>query len=242
MGVKSNTTLGGKGFNEWRFDDAKGKEQVFLHAERNMDTRVKSASMESVGSSKHVTVGGEKDGQKLGEYREHTFKDEHVAVDSMLQARAGTRRSSSAAATGAESRPVRGRRVEDDRRRTSYLHVKETVSSRSTGTPRTGRGQRLADLGAGRGSGAIADLVGHPEGRGRSRHRRSDDPPFSSGTDFVKIDGSGVTIVGTMVNINSGGSARGAARADVPEVVDAEKADPALPAAADDAKTGQKSS
>src|SRR5205807_1970189 len=39
-GVKSNTTMGGKGFNEWRFDDTKGKEQLFLHAERDMDVRV----------------------------------------------------------------------------------------------------------------------------------------------------------------------------------------------------------
>ena len=88
-GFKSNTTMGGQGFNELRFDDTKDKQQVFIHAERNMDTRVKSSSMESVGSSKHVTVGGEKDGQKWGEYREHTFKDKHVAVDGGLQARFG---------------------------------------------------------------------------------------------------------------------------------------------------------
>ena len=65
-GVKSNTTMGGEGFNEWRFDDTKGKEQIFLHAERNMDTRVKNDAMESVGSNKHVTVGGEKDGKTWG--------------------------------------------------------------------------------------------------------------------------------------------------------------------------------
>src|SRR5262249_13014228 len=34
-GVKSNTTLGGVGFNEFRFDDTKDKQQVFIHAERN---------------------------------------------------------------------------------------------------------------------------------------------------------------------------------------------------------------
>jgi type VI secretion system secreted protein VgrG len=79
-GVKSNTTLGGVGFNEWRFDDSKGKEQVFLHAERNIDTRVKSDSMESVGGSKHLTVGGEKDGQKFGDYKELIFRDRHIHV------------------------------------------------------------------------------------------------------------------------------------------------------------------
>src|SRR5262249_58603542 len=40
-GIKSNSTMGGVGFNEWRFDDTKGKEQIFIHGEYNMDTRVK---------------------------------------------------------------------------------------------------------------------------------------------------------------------------------------------------------
>jgi type VI secretion system secreted protein VgrG len=65
-GFKSNTTKGGQGFNELRFDDTNGREQVFIHAEKNLDTRVKSSSHESVGSSRHVTVGGEKDGKKWG--------------------------------------------------------------------------------------------------------------------------------------------------------------------------------
>jgi type VI secretion system secreted protein VgrG len=40
-GFKTNTTPGGQGYNELRFDDTRGKEQVFVHAERNMDVRVK---------------------------------------------------------------------------------------------------------------------------------------------------------------------------------------------------------
>ena len=48
MGVKSNTTPGGVGFNEWRFDDTKGKEQVFIHAEKDMDLRVKNDRRELV--------------------------------------------------------------------------------------------------------------------------------------------------------------------------------------------------
>src|SRR5690606_36376 len=30
------------GFNEWRFDDAAGKEQIFLHAQRNLDEVVRA--------------------------------------------------------------------------------------------------------------------------------------------------------------------------------------------------------
>ena len=47
-GYKSNVTLGGVGFNEWRFDDTKGKEQVFIHAEKDMDVRVKNDLKERV--------------------------------------------------------------------------------------------------------------------------------------------------------------------------------------------------
>jgi len=79
-GVKSNTTKGGVGFNEWRFDDTKGKEQIFLHAERNMDTRVKNDSMERVVANRHLIVGYEKDGKKGGDQKEKVFQDKHLHV------------------------------------------------------------------------------------------------------------------------------------------------------------------
>ena len=57
--LKSNSSKGGEGFNEIRIEDKKGQEQVFIHAERNMDERVKAASMETIGASRHLTVGGD---------------------------------------------------------------------------------------------------------------------------------------------------------------------------------------
>jgi type VI secretion system secreted protein VgrG len=79
-GVKSNTTPGGKGFNEWRFDDTKGKEEIFIHAERNMDQRVKHDSMERVIHDRHLIVGREKDGGKSGDQREQVYQDKHMNV------------------------------------------------------------------------------------------------------------------------------------------------------------------
>ena len=38
--MKSNSSKGGGGFNEIRFEDKKGSEQVFMHADRNKDVRV----------------------------------------------------------------------------------------------------------------------------------------------------------------------------------------------------------
>jgi type VI secretion system secreted protein VgrG len=56
--IKSNSSKEGRGFNELRFEDAKGKEQVFVHAERDMDVRVKNDCREWVGHDRHLIVKG----------------------------------------------------------------------------------------------------------------------------------------------------------------------------------------
>ncbi|MBI5442740.1 MAG: hypothetical protein HY900_16195, partial [Deltaproteobacteria bacterium] len=238
-GIKSNTTTGGQGFNELRFDDTKDKEQVFIHAEKNMDTRVKSASMESVGASKHVTVGGEKDGQKWGEYREHTFKDKHVAVDNMLQARFGDAK---VLVGGGDGEGHLDLYVEGFSTTTVDGCVREHVKQ-----------QMHLDV--------DQDLIVEAQHvalkvDGATGCEAGGDFSFRSSTKvlltapeiclkgaggFVKIDMSGVTIVGTVVNINSGGSATEAPGQVLGSNSDAEKAAPTAPTPADNAKTGQKS-
>ncbi len=79
-GIKSNTTLGGVGFNEWRFDDTKDKQEIFIHAERNLDTRVKNDTMEVVLHDRHLIVGAEKDGAKAGDQLEMVYQDKHLNV------------------------------------------------------------------------------------------------------------------------------------------------------------------
>ena len=54
--LKSNSTKGGNGFNEMRFDDTKGAEQLFFHAERNLDTWVKHDALTRIGHERHVIV------------------------------------------------------------------------------------------------------------------------------------------------------------------------------------------
>jgi type VI secretion system secreted protein VgrG len=78
--AKAQTTLktlsypGGGGFNELRFNDAKSKEQIFIHAQRNLDVRVLNDrfttvlgnnssitdkdDLVKVGGDQHVTVFG----------------------------------------------------------------------------------------------------------------------------------------------------------------------------------------
>jgi type VI secretion system secreted protein VgrG len=54
--VKSNSTKGGGGFNELRFEDKKGEEQVFVHAQKDLDVRVKANRRESIGNERHLFV------------------------------------------------------------------------------------------------------------------------------------------------------------------------------------------
>jgi len=59
-GIKSHSSKeGGPGnFNELRFEDKKGSEEVFLHAEKNLTIDVKNAEAETVGSSITTNAGG----------------------------------------------------------------------------------------------------------------------------------------------------------------------------------------
>jgi len=58
--LKSNSSKGGDGFNEIRFEDKKGEEQIYIHAEKNLDIRVKNDRFETVEGDRHLVVENEK--------------------------------------------------------------------------------------------------------------------------------------------------------------------------------------
>jgi type VI secretion system secreted protein VgrG len=53
---KSNSSKGGGGFNEIRFEDKKGSEQIFFHAEKDQHFRVKNDCLEWIGNNRHLVV------------------------------------------------------------------------------------------------------------------------------------------------------------------------------------------
>jgi len=59
-GIKSRSTKGGNfdNFNEIRFEDLKGKEELHVQAEKDMSTLVKHNQSTSVGADRSVSVGG----------------------------------------------------------------------------------------------------------------------------------------------------------------------------------------
>jgi type VI secretion system secreted protein VgrG len=72
MTIKSNSSKGGNGFNEIRFEDKKGKEQIFIHAEKDEDIRVENNATETIIANRHLSVGG-------SQY-ESVYKDKHLKV------------------------------------------------------------------------------------------------------------------------------------------------------------------
>jgi type VI secretion system secreted protein VgrG len=87
--IKTNSSIGGKGFNEIRFEDEKEKEQIFIHAERNQDIRVKNDLYEWIGNESHLIV--KKDQLEMVEGDKHlTVKgDSNEKVDGTLSLKVG---------------------------------------------------------------------------------------------------------------------------------------------------------
>ncbi len=53
---KTNSTLGGKGYNEIRIEDRKTQEQVYFHAEKDLDIRAKNDRRDIVNHDRHLIV------------------------------------------------------------------------------------------------------------------------------------------------------------------------------------------
>ena len=70
--LKSNSSKDGQGFNEIRFEDKKGEEQIFIQAEKNLDVRIKNDTKEWIGQDRHLIV--------TGDQLEEVSGDKHLTV------------------------------------------------------------------------------------------------------------------------------------------------------------------
>jgi type VI secretion system secreted protein VgrG len=62
--IKSYSSKGGGGFNEFRFEDKKGSEQIFMHAQRQMDIRVGANYYETNGGNREMVIGADNSGDR----------------------------------------------------------------------------------------------------------------------------------------------------------------------------------
>ena len=75
--IKTNSSEGGGGFNEIRFEDKKGEEQIFMHGEKQLDVRIKKDRLTWIGQDTHLIVKQHR--------KEMIEKDQHLQVKGDLK-------------------------------------------------------------------------------------------------------------------------------------------------------------
>jgi len=84
---RSTKSGGSANYNELRFEDKKGNEQIFLNAEKDMDHRVENDSREFIGNDRHLIVKNDQKEKVQGEQHIQIVKDrnEKVGGDASLE-------------------------------------------------------------------------------------------------------------------------------------------------------------
>lgn len=87
-GIKTRSSMNGSAanFNEFRFEDKKGEEEVFLHAERQLTTEVEADESRTVNGSRTTSIGGD-DSLTVGRNRDATIAindDETVGANQTI--------------------------------------------------------------------------------------------------------------------------------------------------------------
>ncbi|WP_295456224.1 type VI secretion system tip protein VgrG [uncultured Thiodictyon sp.] len=87
--LKSSSSKGRGGFNEIRMEDKKGSEQLFFHAEKNEDVRVKHDAFEWIGNERHLIVTTDQLEQVKGDKHLTVSGDQNEKVDGTVSLKAG---------------------------------------------------------------------------------------------------------------------------------------------------------
>jgi type VI secretion system secreted protein VgrG len=233
-GVKSNTTLGGEGFNEWRFDDTKDKQQIFIHAERNIDTRVKKDCMETIGGSRHLSVGGDQN-EQIGGKKNLTVKKDHIEKieGNMLLFVGGEE--------GGNQDIIIQKTKKELIEENDHLHVLGDRMQQVDGSTNLTVGKSQFEDVKEKHSLHVGDEIFLKCDK-KVVIEAGMELTLVQGANFIKLDAAGVTIFGApMTLINSGGAAGQGSPPQITAPEDAAEAKPAGPTPADEAKTGQKS-
>ncbi len=176
--IKSLSSKGGGGFNEIRFEDLKDSEQIFIHAQKDQDIRVLNDLKEWVGNDSHRIV-------KKSHF-EQIEGDTHLIVKE-----------------GESGKGNRLELVEGDQhleiKRNSNAKIGESLSLDVTDDIDAKAGQNYALEAS---SGDI-----HLKAGTNVVIEAGTQITLKVGGNFITISSSGVDVKGTMINLNSGGSA-----------------------------------
>ena len=201
--IKSSSTKGGGGANEISFDDKKGKEQLFIHAQKDQDIRVEKDETEWVGRIRRLfvqknqleNVRGDKHGTVKGDRLGSISGDEHLTVKGDVLK----------LVKGDEHLTVKGDQLEEVRGdvnltvgRSQSEKVRGTISRQAGGHIQESANMKYA---------LEAGLEIHLKAGMNVVIEAGASITLKAGGGFVTVGPAGVAISGTPVLINSGGSA-----------------------------------
>jgi type VI secretion system secreted protein VgrG len=239
--LKTNSSKGGEGHNEFRFEDKKGEEQVYIHAEKDMDVHVKNDSREHIYGNRHLTVGTQ---DKPKDQCELVHQDKHVNIkrDQVEHTEGNCKiMVGNGEADGGKLDIVVEKQVcQTIGADGMHLKVEGDCNEKVGGSVSRDVGmdvQQKVGMNYAMESGQTVYIKGGMTVVIEGGMQLS----LKVGGSFVNITPVGVDIFGPLVNINSGGAA-GSGQPPQPKAPkEAEKAKPTKPDEADDSKTGKKS-
>lgn len=214
---RSSKDGGQKNYNELRFEDLKGSEQIFINAEKDMDLRVENDSREYIGANRHLIV--------TANQQEKINADKHLQVQGNHLEKIGGNMSlqitgnQMESVTGNKSLSVSGNHSESV---TGVSSLAVTMNRDLTAMSYALKTDTTIHLNAGLSAVIEAGV----------------DLTIKVGGSFIDINPAGVFISGPMVFINSGG-ASGSAPDASPQSPDSPTS-PQDPDTADDGSKGTK--
>lgn len=241
-GIKTNTTKGGVGYNELRFDDTKDKEQIFIHSEKDMDVRVKKDLKEKIHGNRHLIVGPDgKDGSK-GDYLELIHQDRFIKVKRHKEEQVmGNMKLYIGGGEGGNADIVVAKKKTEAVGGGSDLKVTGDSKENVTGKKSLTVGGDF-DTKTGPKCAVEAAQEIHLKAGMKVTIEAGVQVTIKGAGGFISVDATGVTIQGTMVKINSGGAAGSGGGSSPASPADAAQANPTEPMEADNSVSGSKSS
>ena len=213
---KSRSSKGGgsANYNELRFEDKMGDEQIFINAEKDMDLRVENDSREFIGANRSLIVTTNQVEQIQTDKHLHVQGNHFEKIDGNMSLNVGGNQMESV--TGNKSLSVTGNQSESI---TGNVSLAVTGNKDETSMAYAMKTDTTIHLNAGMSAVIEAGV----------------DLTLKVGGSFIDINPSGVYISGPMVFINSGGAAGSA-----PDASPQSPASPTAPKDPDTADDGSK--
>lgn len=87
--LKTNSSKGGNGFNELRFEDRAGNEEIFLHGQKDLQIRIRNDSIASIERDSHETIAESRYLQVGKDRHQQVDGNDILAVDGLCHRSVG---------------------------------------------------------------------------------------------------------------------------------------------------------